>query len=258
MTTPQIYSPKPPSILDTLGYTKRVADAILRNNPLTDAVISEGLMKWIGNYVSGGGPAKINFLWIGEFSPLDTNLPGSPPQRGFSLVRDDSRGGVSAVALYDSNPGAGGGLKQNLRVTSGDGNQLYTEHRDGGVRWPESNVYMGPLWSDVLLWPSAQGSSFSTVYEGRANIVGNTLAYRVFCATTGGATGEFKLVVAAPGGDVDGPVHSLGANAQSVFDSTMSVSTWRGQTLPVHWKVRRTNGVGDVRAAVISVRCFTP
>lgn len=258
MTTPQVYAPRSPSILDTLGYTNRVVDAILRNNPLTDAVVSEGLVRWIGNYVSGGGPNKINFLWVGEFLPADTNLPGSPAQRGFSLVRDDSRGGVSAIAMYDANPAGGGGLKQTLFITSGDGDLLFREHRDGGWQWPEENVAMGTISNNIAQWAENGTGSYATIAEGRANIVGNRLHYRVFCATTNGATGDFQLRAEGFGGDVIGPTHSLGVNSSNVFDSSVDISASRGRTITVRWEAKRTNGVGEARSQVISVRCFTP
>lgn len=258
MTTPQQYSPRSPDFLDTVAYTANLVDKILRNNPLTDAVISQGLMKWIGNYNDGSGNL-INPLWIGEFLPADPNLPGSPPQKGFSLVRDDSRGGKSAIALYDATPGASAGLKQTLFIYSGDGQRMMVESRDGGQQWPEENVWMGALGSDVSKWPGTTSTaSFDSLFEGRLNVQGNRVNYRVFCATTTGATANFRIRVNGPFGDVVGTTHSLGVNASGVFDANLDVTSMRGGTYAIRWDAQVTNGVGEARAQVISVRNFTP
>jgi hypothetical protein len=261
MTAPtQFYAPRDPDFIDTIGYTQRVVDQILRNNPLTDAVVSEGLIKWIGNYTNAGNPDKINFVWIGEFFPADTNLPGSPPQRGISMVRDDSRGGISAFAIYDDNPGGGGGLKQTIHMTSGDNDALAMEHRDGGWRWPEENIYMGPFGSNVLDWIGTTGTTYPNgmLYEGWANILGNRIEYRVVGATTNGATADFRMRLAGVGGDVVGPTHSLGVNSSAFFINGFDVSASRGTNRQLVLEAQRTNGVGEARATVLTARCYTP
>jgi hypothetical protein len=255
VTTPQQYAPQKPSILDNLGYTQRVVDAILRNNPLTGAVVGSGLMRWIGNYVDSGGINKINFLWIGEFYPLDTSLGVS--QRGFSLVRDDSRGGKSAIALFDANPSGGGGLRQTLFIHSGDDRRLASEHRDGGWSWPEENVAMAPLDSDSSKWPGLTAGAFAPLAEGRCNAVGRRLHYRIWCLTDGGASGEFRIRVGGTGGDVFSTTHVLGVNTNAVFDSSIDISASRGNTVAVFAEARRTNAVGTARMIPITIRCFT-
>lgn len=257
MTTPQQYAPKNPSILDNLGYTQRVVDAILRNNPLTGAVIGSGLMRWLGNYVDSGGVDKINFLWIGEFQPMDTNLGPNVRQRGFSLVRDDSRGGKSAIALFDATPSAGGGLRQTLFIHSGDDKRLAWEHRDGGWNWPQENVAMAPVSSDALQWPYASGGAFGVVAEGRGNILGRTLHYDLRIATTGGAAGEFRVRCGTFSGDVTGPTHVLGVNANSLVSGTIDVSAGRGGTFGVFVDARVTNAVGKAHAVPLTIRCYT-
>lgn len=257
MTTPNRYTPRSPSILDNIGYTQRVVDAILRNNPLTDATVSEGLIRWLGNYTNSGNSDPINFLWIGEFFPADVNRPGNPPQRGISMVRDDSRGGVSAFAIFDDNPSGGGGLRQTIRMTSGDNKLLALEHRNGGWRWPEENVVMGPVGSNTLQWIGTNSGSFDTLYEGRASLVGNNLHFRLFGATTNGAAGEFRFRAQLSGGDVVSPTYTLGVNSASLFDSNINVAAGRGTTVAVRFEARVTNGVGEARGTPISVRCFT-
>jgi hypothetical protein len=259
---PDFYTPRDPSLVDAIAYARRLADSILSNNPLTDAVVSRGLIKWLGNYANGGGtgPDKINFLWIGEFLPADTNLPGSPPQRGFSLVRDDSRGGVSAIAMYDPSPSVGGALKQVLFFTSGDGKRLFSESRNGGQQWPEDNVPMGYIGSDATKWFGTNSASptYGTIAEGPFSVVGNTMDYRVFIATDAGTTADFRLEIQGPGGVfVTGPTHSLLAFTNAVAIGTVDVSAFRGQSAVARWQARVTGGAGLGRASVLWMRNYT-
>lgn len=256
MTTPDYYSPRAPSGLDVLAYTRRVVDSLHRNNPLTDAVVSRGLIRWVGNYVNSGNPDKINFLWIGEFFPADTNL-GGISQRGFSLVRDDSRGGVSAVAMFDSNPSGGGGLRQQLFITSGDNQRLAVESRNGGWTWPEELIPLAPMGNDTLKWPGTESGSFDTLWEGKFNVLGRHLAYRLFAANDNGASGEFRVRAETSAGDLVSTVHTLGVNLQNVFDSSFSVAAARGTTASIRIEARRTNAVGACRITPVSLRCYS-
>lgn len=260
MTAPGFYIPLDPDYIDTIRYIQGVVEKIMRNSPLVGAAITRGLMKWYGNYDNAvPGTGKINFLWIGEFFPADTNLPGSPPQRGFSMVRDDSRGGVSALALFDPSPGAGGGLRQILTLRSGDNQRLLEESRDGGQRWPEENIAMGPWGAFTVDWTGTNSGTFDTLWEGRANIVGNRISYRFGCATTAGAAAEYRMrVEGTPGGDVIGTTHVLGVTTSAVFDDFVNVAAGRGGTYTVRWEGRRTNGVGEARATLVTARCHTP
>lgn len=263
MTTPDYYTPRDPSVLDSIAYARRLADSILSTNPLTDAVVSRGLIKWLGNYANGGGtgPDKINFLWIGEFLPADTNLPDSPPQRGFSLVRDDSRGGISAIALYDPTPATGGALKQRLLFTSGDGKILFKESRDGGQQWPETNVPMGYIGSDATKWLGTNSASptYGTIAEGPFSVVGNLMDFRVFMATDAGTSADFRLEVEGPGGVfLTGATHSLGPFSNALAIGSLNVSAFRGQSATARWQGRVTGGAGLARSSVLWMRNYTP
>lgn len=255
---PEYYAPRVPTLVDTTVYTNRLVDQIMRTNPLTDASVSSGLIKWLGNYTDGGGN-PINFLWIGEFNPADPNLPNAPSQKGFSLVRDDSRGGVSAIAMYDANPTASPGLKQTLFFTSGDGKRMMEESRDGGQRWPEEPVFMGPLGNSTAIWPAANTTAtFTTLFESRFSVVGNKLFYRMFCQADTATPGDFRMRVEAPGGDILGATHSLAAATSDVFDSNVDITACRGLTVRAFWEGSRTSGTGAIRSSPMSVRCFTP
>lgn len=259
MTQPSYYTPRTPSALDTVGYTQRVVDAILRNNPLHNAAVDSGLMKWFGNYQNTNGDT-INYLWIGEFFPADPNLPGSPPQKGISMVRDDSRGGQSAFALYDHAPNSGDGLRQTIHVGSGDGHQMFMEAREGGQEWPRNDISMYARDSDLALWPGTDAASFSAIYEGQVSIVGRFIRFRMWDACTGGAVGRFRLRVVDATGvnpDIISTIHDLPANANGVFDSEVNVAVLRGGNATVFWEAARTNGVGKARTVPISITCYS-
>lgn len=255
------YAPRDQSAVEILQYVRRAIDEMARSNPLQSAVVTSGLIKWIGNYTNSGNPDKINFLWIGEFFPGDPDM-GGRAQRGFSLVRDDSRGGVSAIAMFDPSPDAGNsGLRQVLILTSGDGQRMFEESRDGGLRYPEEHQPMGPIGDSAQLWPGTPNAGFSTLWEGRANIVGNRLRYRMFCYNDPGVASEYRMRVSLNSGDVNGPTHTLGTGAQDVFETDMDVSAGRGTTVPIRWEARCTAGGGGAskaRASSLTVRCYTP
>lgn len=259
MTTPtNFYAPHDVNAMETVQYARRAIDEMTRSNPLQNAVVSSGLVRWIGRYLNDSNPDRINFLWIGEFQPTDPDQ-GGLPQRGFSLVRDDSRGGRSAIAMYDPTPDVGNsGLRQVLIFSSGDGDRLFEESRNGGQRWPEDNVWMGPIGNDTNVWPSTDSASYATVWEGRVNVVGNFLHYRIFGANDTGVSSNHRLRFEGPGGDIVGSVHALGLGASAVFDSTVDVSVARGGTYTVRWETQRTAGAARARSSVISLRCFTP
>lgn len=252
------YAPRDQTVVDVIMAARRAIDEMTRSNPLQSAVVSSGLIKWLGNYPNAGSSDPINFLWIGEFLPADPDMGGAA-QRGFSLVRDDSRGGISALAMYDPSPdAAGSNLRQVLIMTSGDGVRMFEESRDGGQRWPEETMWLGPIGDDTNLWPGAASATFATLWEGRGSLVGNRLKYRVFCANGAGTSGEYRMRVSLASGDVTGPTHTLGSGAQNVFDDEVDVAAGRGETVAIRWEARRTAGANKTRASVISARCYTP
>lgn len=251
------YAPRQQSLIDNIKYAQDKVDQLSRSNPLQSAVVTRGLIKWIGNYTNSGNPDKVNFLWIGEFFPGDPNFGGAP-QRGFSLVRDDSRGGVSALAMYDPNPNFGGsGLRQVLIMTSGDGQRLMEESRDGGQRWPELNIPMCPMPESLATWPDTSSASFATMFEGRVPVVGRRLQYRVWCVNDTGTSSEHRVRVEGGSGDIVGTTHTLGSGSSNVFMDSIDMTSERGSTRIVRWETRVTAGPNKARAVLIFMRCYT-
>lgn len=120
---------------------------------------------------------------------------------------------------------------------------------------------MGPIGDSAQIWPGTPNAGFSTLWEGRANIVGNKLRYRMFAYNDPGVSSESRMRVSLDSGDVSGTTHTLGVGAQTVFDSEVDVSAGRGTTVSFRWEARCTAGGGGAnkaRASVVSARCYTP
>lgn len=261
MTSPQQYTPQSPTLLDEIASAKRTADQILRNNPLTNAVISQGLMRWLGNYLQPSGE-PVNFLWIGEFLPPDPAM--GKPQKGVVLFRDDVTQGIYSFAMYDHNPGGGGlGLRQTIHLQSGDGIRLYEEARDWGLHYPQEMVPMGPNDQLVSNWPGTPvtpTSNWYTLWEGRMNVQGSQLDYRFFCATTSGATGNFRVKIDAQDGQPDmfSTVYAVPVTSFLFVQGFLDVRIHRGRTVTVKLEAQDTNSTGRAHATVVAFRNYTP
>lgn len=157
----QQLTPRNTNIVDAVAETRRITDAALRSNPLRNAIIDDGLMKWRGNY--SGGPLAGTYLWIGEFTPRDNVL--DKQQRGFILSRDDPKK-ARALWMYDpyastSNP-VNQPLRQLLSMHDADDNPIMREGRSGGTAFPWANIPMYPQVSDFLGVEVWNGS----IYQG--------------------------------------------------------------------------------------------
>ena len=124
----QRYSPWNVTLIDAIAEAKRVTTAIMQANPLRNAVVDDGLMRWRGKYGD-------DFLWVGEIQPVDPT--DGLPQRGFVVRRDDP-GGHEALAVYDFAPKVGDPLRQKVLQRDADSRLMFQEGSDGGVYWPYS------------------------------------------------------------------------------------------------------------------------
>jgi hypothetical protein len=142
----QEFTPRSTNIVDAIAETKRVTESALRSNPLRNAVVDDGLMKWRGNYAGGLGGA---YLWIGEFSPNDGVL--GKRQRGFALSRDDPKH-ARVLWVYDDQGEAANPinkpLRQQLTMHDADDAPILREARSGGVQWPWAAVPIYPIVED--------------------------------------------------------------------------------------------------------------
>lgn len=198
ITAPTNY-PQQPDLFAVVQDTQRIANQILRSNPLANAVTTYGLMKWIGRYQG-------NYLWIGEFLPADPNQLSPSgvalPQMGFSLVRDDPKMN-SAFHMYDWDPYHGGPLRQKIGLSDADGRNIFSEGESGGWGWPRFAVPMG-----VANQVQANTSSTATLV-GRSQVVGRHIDF-MFVVNAA----PMWLVQGGPGfGNVSVPLWTAGPNA---------------------------------------------
>lgn len=160
--------PSEPSIFAVVAETQRVANQILRSNPLANAITTYGLMQWVGRYQG-------NYLWIGEFFPADPNQHdthgNSLPQMGFVVTRDDPQKNI-ALSMYDWDPYVGGPLRQKLALNDADGRHIFAEGESGGWGWPRFPAPMMPNNS-----PYRMDTSDTTVCFGRSQVVGRHVEY---------------------------------------------------------------------------------
>lgn len=251
MTYPQ-FTPYPPSMIDNIAYAQQLVDQIMRNNPLINAVVPSGLMKWYGNYQNPDS-SPVNFLWIGEFLPTDPNM-GNKPQKGFSLVRDDGSHS-SAISMFDGSPGTP--LRQTLTLSSWDGQSLLRESRaSGGTNFPRQQVPLGKTDGFTANYPKNNSTSSVAVCEGRLSGTGNTLHYRLWGLSDAGVTGQIRIRVVDGSTVINGPWNAIPSSGNVIFDSTMDISGVRGHldaTIFVDAQVLSGSGFVYVTPIVVSV-----
>lgn len=253
---PEFYAPRQPSLVEAVATNKRVTDALLRNNPLVNAAVNSGLIRWMGNYNTTGTSDKINFLWIGEFFPEDPNL--GVAQRGFSLVRDDPRGGRSAIAMLDPAPVPGQPLTQVLRLTDGNGRALLTEARGGGAHYPAATPAWAPDGQAYAAWPGTNLAAESSVMTGVVSIVGRRLVGSIAGTTDSGTSGEVWLRVFGAT-TRDSPRLTLGPGGLNALSIDLDVSAEVGlPAVELAVMARRTGGSGFVRGVPKRLACHTP
>jgi hypothetical protein len=256
MTYPQ-FTPYPPSMIDNIGYAQQLADAIMRNNPLINAVVPSGLMKWYGNYQNPDG-SPVNFLWIGEFLPSDPNM-GGKPQKGFSLVRDDSTHS-SAMALYDKSPGTP--LKQTLTISSWDGQPLLDEARGaGGQSFPRMWFPMGGVSFNLPAWPQLNSGTRDLCW-GQFSAIGHLIDVQPWAITDAGVSATYTVRADDGAGHVvTGPPHLLTGSGNSTWLDTLDISSMRGaKIVTAYLNVNITaggGGAGNAYGLVTKASCHS-
>jgi len=256
VTYPQS-TPFPPSVVDAVLYAGNLADQIMRNNPLVNAIVPRGLMKWYGNYQNPDG-SKVNFLWIGEFLPADPNM-GNVAQKGFSLVRDDQTHS-SAINLYDKSPGTP--LKQTLTIGSYDGQPMLDESRNqGGWSFPRLYFPMNGASYQLSAWPQINSGTRDIVW-GQVSAMGHLLDIQPWAITDAGVSATYQLRADDGAGHVVfGPTHSFGGGSNSAWLDTLDISVMRGaKVVTVSLNVNITaggGGAGNAYGLVQKASCYS-
>ena len=253
-TTPQNTAPHTPDLVDSVTEVQRVANQILRNNPLKNAQVGSGLTRWTGNYGK-------NMLWVGDIFPADPVL--NRAQRGFVLTRDDQLA-ANAIVMYDWYAGdavAAGGLRQKLAFHDADGRAIMREGRNGGVNFPRMPV---PLYPDGLGPDTGVGPMLGTehrYYNGRGQLTGKRVEVTGWVTTYNPISGEVWIRVggyAASGGPTLTYVNTdsarYGFTGVGNFTLTVDVpdGVWRGsQAVDVSVRARMTNANGQLDGRIL-------
>lgn len=233
------YMPRDTTIVDAIAETRRIADQVMRNNPLVDAVIDQGLTRFRGNY---GG----DFAWFGEFSPDDRNLLddfGQPlPQRGISFVRDDPSHN-QAFAMYDFDPRVGVALRQRIYMHDADGKPLLWEGYNGGRAFPDAAVV---LYQRETIDPNGvQTGSDVIVFSGEGNLTGTRVKVATAWGTAGGSP-NWSYYMRFSGGGVTITTATVNGSGGGNFLMDIDVKTIQAVSnyINVEWHMWKTGGAG--------------
>lgn len=233
------YAPRESTIVDAVAETRRIADQVMRNNPLVDAVIDRGLTRFRGNYGS-------DFAWFGEFLPYDQNLTddfGDPlPQRGISFVRDDPQHN-SAFAMYDFDPRAGEALRQRISMHDADGKPLLWEGWEGGRAFPDAPIV---LYQRETIDPNGvQIGSDVVVFSGEGNLIGTKVRMAAAWGTAGGSP-NWSWYVRLSGGGVTINTATVNGAGGGNFSIDVNVKTIKNVSdyINVEWHMWKTGGAG--------------
>lgn len=245
----QYFAPTPPSDTSILQDTKRIADQILRSNPLRNARVDGGLTRWDGAY---GG----EFAWIGEFLPGDPNRDGAP-QRGISFVRDDPEQ-ATAFAMYDPNPHPSRPLRQRVFMNDADGRRLLHEGDSGGLGYP---------YFPIMLFRADSGGYVETgdttdrlIFTGRTAVMGRHVEVVGFGTSFAGESGLVFIKVTGDGGAF---VFSPQFNYTGVGGFTLTADLGASGTLrdsavvTVEVYCRKTGGPGNIVIQLRSAYSFS-
>lgn len=239
--------------MDAVAETRRIADQVMRNNPLVDAVISQGLTRFRGNY---GG----DFAWFGEFLPGDRNLTDDYgnmlPQRGISFVRDDPLHN-SAFAMYDFDPRAGEALRQRIYMRDADGKALFLEGFNGGRAFPDTPIVM--YQRESFENPVAVWTADRTVYSGEGNLTGTRVEFSAAYTVSVGTDSISNFLRLSGGGvTINTPTQTV-TGSQNV-SLTVDVKTIQAVSdyINVEWHMWRAAGSGSFLPRIYKCRTYSP
>lgn len=247
------YTPRETTLVDAVAETRRIADQVMRNNPLVDAVIDRGLTRFRGNYGN-------DYAWFGEFSPNDRNLTddfGNPlPQRGIVFWRDDPSH-TQVFTLYDFDPVAGEPLRQRVYMHDADGKLIYAEGFNGGRAFPDNPVV---LYQREIIDPNGmQTGSDTVVYSGEGNLTGTQVDAAVSWGAVGG-TPNWSMYLRVSGGGIT-------INTPTVSGSGVGNRFWKvdvksifdvSDYVNVEWHMWKTGGTGGLTPRPYYCRVYSP
>lgn len=247
------YAPRESTLVDAVAETRRIADQVMRNNPLVDAVIDRGLTRFRGNYGS-------DFAWFGEFFPPDRNLVDDfgeqQPQRGISFVRDDPSH-APAFAMYDFDPRTGEPLRQRIYLHDADGKLFLAEGFNGGRAWPDTPIVM--YQRESFENPAATWTSDRTVFSGEGHLTGTRVDFSgAYTVTVGTDSISNYLRISGGGVTINTPTQTVtgSQNVSHTVDvkSILNVSDY----VNVEWHMWRAAGTGAFLPRIYRCRTYSP
>jgi hypothetical protein len=227
------YSPRSSDLVDAVSEAKRIADQTMRSNPMENAVVTEGLTRFVGNY---GG----DFAWFGEFFPADLNMTDEfgqqSPQRGISFVRDDP-GHASAFTMYDGSPEAGQPLMQTITLSDGTGQRMMQEaFNQKGRRFPDKAI---PMYARISVDNGGNAAAQELAWAGEGNLIGTHMHFSGGWALGGGAATISNFMRYSGGGvTVQTPTITVAPNHITDISSIWAVSDY----VNAEWWVWRSAG----------------
>lgn len=245
-------TPRATDLVDAIANAERIAAGSLRSNPMENAVVTQGLTRFVGNY---GG----DFAWFGEFFPPDQNLIDDfgnlQPQRGISFVRDDPQHN-SAFAMYDWNPQPGVPLRQKVSMHDADGKVTYQEGVNGGRAFPDTPLIM---YQRETIDPNGITLGSDTVmYSGSGNLTGRKVDFHASWASVGTVTVSAYLQLTGGGVTVQTPT-VVQSGAQNFIYTGLDVGTIfdASDFVQVEWHAWRSAGTGSFFPRIYRCRTYS-
>lgn len=246
------FVPRNTTLVDAVAETKRIADQLMRSNPLKDARIDSGLTLWKGNY---GG----DLVWIGEITPYDQNLMDPfgnlKKQRAF-IVRRDDPGQNFAITMYDFNPQAGVPLNQRLTISDINGRRMYQDGVSGGLAFPDRPIVLYPR---VNIESGMTNGTDDIPWAGSGNITGKIVQFQGGWAAGGTVTVTTFVRVTGVGGTiVDSPTRVLaGANTINETIDISAIYNNGEDFVDIQWHTFRSAGTGNYFPRPTRVRNYS-
>lgn len=247
------FTPRESTIVDAIAESRRIADQAMRNNPLVDAVISQGFTRFAGNYGQ-------NYALFGDFTPNDRNLLdefGEPqPQRGVHFERDDPQHNA-AFSMYDFDPKTGVPLRQRIYMHDADGKALMHEGHNGGRAFPDQPIVM---YQRESIDPSGAGfTADRTMYSGSGNLTGTRLEFSgAWTNSDAGATTISTYLRCSGGGvTITQPTLNIAGNQNYFVDVDVKAIFDVTDFINVEWHMWRTAGGGTFVPRIFRCRTYS-
>lgn len=234
----------PPGLLERVRQI--VTDELgklLRSGLLRNASISEGGLTIKGGFLRLlASVTGTTLFYVGPYGPSG---PDGTPQQGMYVRRAD---GTAVLAMFDAFPDTDGGLfNQALNWYGRTGGVVFSDDTDSGqgiARPYLPGVFYRSRNQD---WPTADDTSWTTVYRARMVKQQPRLLVQAWAVATEGGTGEMRVVV--NGVELAPPVTVSGSLVAEYTFGPTPVDGAHMAALTVELQVRMVSGPGGVQSS---------